>query len=417
MKVAVFGAGIIGVSSAWWLARAGHEVEVIERRPGVALETSRANGGQISVCYAEPWASAHMLKKVLRWIGRANAPLRVSPRLDPRQWLWCARYLNECRAPRFAANLRAMVTLAQYSRATLRELRADLGVEYDHLERGILAFYRDPREFEYAQASAARMRELGVDRRIVDAAEVLRIEPALAAARDPIVGGDFTVDDESGDVHLFTRALAERAQAAGVIFRFNTRVSRLVPVNDRISVAELLEPDGFFRSLRADAYVVALGSFSPQLLAPLWVSCPVWPAKGYSATFRLRDPAAAPMVSLVDQEAKIVVSRLGDHLRMAGTAEIGGYSRALDTGRCNQLAEHARSLFPSALDFDNVQFWSGLRPTTPSNVPLIGRSRIRNLYLNTGHGSLGWTMGAGSGRVLADLVSGRAPDIRFPFLD
>ncbi|WP_298017905.1 D-amino acid dehydrogenase [uncultured Castellaniella sp.] len=417
MKIAVFGAGIIGVSSAWWLARAGHEVEVIDRRAGAALETSRANGGQISVCYAEPWASVHTLKKVLRWIGRADAPLRVSLRLDPRQWLWCARYLYECRAPRFAANLRAMVALAQYSRATLRELRAELGIDYDHLERGILAFYRDPREFEHARASAALMRELGVDRRIVDAAEVLRIEPALAAARDPIVGGDFTADDESGDVHLFTRALAERARDAGVAFRFNTRVSRLVPVDGRISVAELIEPDGFFRSLHADAYVVALGSFSPMLLAPLGISCPVWPAKGYSATFRLRDPAAAPVVSLVDQEAKIVTSRLGDHLRVAGTAEIGGYSRALDTGRCNQLAQHARSLFPSALDFDNVQFWSGLRPTTPSNVPLIGRSRIRNLYLNTGHGSLGWTMGAGSGRVLADLVSGRTPDIRFPFLD
>ncbi len=416
MKVAVYGAGIIGVSSAWWLARAGHEVEVIERRPGVALETSRANGGQISVCYAEPWASRHTLKKVLRWLGRADAPLRLSLRPDPRQWLWCLQFLRECRAPRFAANLRAMVTLAQYSRATLRELRAALGIEYDHLERGILAFYRDPREFEQACASAAQMRALGVDRRIVDAAEVLRIEPALAAARDPIVGGDFTADDESGDVHLFTRALADRARAGGVRFRFNTRVNRLVAVNGRVSVAELVEPDGFFRPLHADIHVVALGSFTPALLAPLGLSCPVWPAKGYSATFGLRDAAGAPVVSLIDQAAKIVTSRLGDRLRVAGTAEIGGYSRALDTSRCNHLVEHARSLFPSALDFDTVQFWSGLRPTTPSNVPLIGQTRVRNLYLNTGHGSLGWTMGAGSGRVLADLVSGRSPDIDFPFL-
>ncbi|MDY0308517.1 MAG: D-amino acid dehydrogenase [Castellaniella sp.] len=417
MKIAVFGAGIIGVSSAWWLARAGHEVEVIERRPGAALETSRANGGQISVCYAEPWASAHTLRKVLRWIGRSDAPLRVSPRLEPRQWLWCARFLNECRASRFTANLRAMVSLARYSRATLREMRAELGIEYDHLERGILAFYRDPQAFEHAQVSAAQMRELGVDRRIVDAAEVLRIEPALAASREPIIGGDFTADDESGDVHQFTRALAERAQGAGVRFRYDTRVNRLIPVEGRISVAELIGPDGTFQSLHADAYVLALGSFTPQLAAPLGLSCPVWPAKGYSATFRLRDPAAAPMVSLVDQESKLVFSRLGDRLRMAGTAEIGGYSRVLDTGRCNRLVEQARALFPSALDFANVQFWSGLRPTTPSNVPLIGRTRIRNLYLNTGHGSLGWTMGAGSGRVLADLVSGRAPDIDFPFLD
>jgi D-amino-acid dehydrogenase len=416
MKVAVFGAGIIGVSSAWWLAQAGHEVEVIERRSGVALETSRANGGQISVCYAEPWASAHTLRKVLRWIGRADAPLRVTPRLSPRQWLWCARFLYECRAPRFAANLRAMVQLARYSRATLGGMRADLGLEYDHLERGILAFYRDPREFEHARASAALMQELGVDRRIVDAAEVLRIEPALAQGNAGIVGGDYTADDESGDVHLFTRALAERARAAGVNFRFNTRVNRLVPVNGRISVAELVEPDGFFRPLHADVYVLALGSFTPALTGPLGLSCPVYPAKGYSATFQLREPAAAPVVSLVDQEKKIVMSRLGDRLRMAGTAELGGYSRALNTARCNQFVEHARALFPSALDFDTVQFWSGLRPTTPSNVPLIGRTRLRNLYLNTGHGSLGWTMGAGSGRVLADLVSGRTPEIDFPFL-
>src|SRR5690606_14466986 len=217
----------------------------------------------------------------------------------------------------------------RYSRATLGELRAELGIEYDHLERGILAFYRDPREFEYASVSAERMRAVGVDRRMVDAAEVLRIEPALAAARDPIVGGDFTADDESGDVHLFTRALAERAQAAGVTFRYGTQVNRLVPVNGRISVAELIEPDGFFRPLQADAYVLALGSFTPALTGPLGLSCPVWPAKGYSATFRLRDPDAAPMVSLLDQESKIVFSRLGDQLRMAGTAEVGGYSRAL----------------------------------------------------------------------------------------
>src|SRR5690606_9997322 len=280
MKVAVFGAGIIGVSSAWWLARAGHEVEVIERRAGAALETSRANGGQISVCYAEPWASKHTLRKVLRWLGRADAPLRVSPRLDPRQWLWCARFLAECRESRFAPNLRAMVILAKYSRATLRELRAELDIEYDHLERGILAFYRDPREFEHAQASAAQMRELGIDRRIVDAAEVLRIEPALAASRDPIIGGDFTADDESGDVHLFTRALAEKAREAGVYFRYGTRVNRLVPVDGRISVAELIEPDGYFRPLQADAYVLALGSFTPGIAVPLGLACPVWPAKG-----------------------------------------------------------------------------------------------------------------------------------------
>lgn len=416
MKIAVFGAGIIGVSSAWWLAQSGHEVEVIERRAGVALETSRANGGQISVCYAEPWANPHTLRKVLRWLGRRDAPLAFSPRLSPRQWLWCARYLMQCRNSRYIENLRAMVRMAQYSRGCLQDLRTRLNLHYDHLERGILAFYRDPREFDHARRSAALMQELGVSRRVIDADEVLSIEPALGALRGQIIGGDYTAEDESGDVHLFTRALAEHARAAGVQFRFDTRLSRLVPGDGRIAVAEVIEPDGWFRPLHADVYVLALGSFTPDLLGSLGIDCPVYPAKGYSATFSLRDPAAAPQVSLIDQESKIVFSRLGDRLRMAGTAEIGGYSRALNTRRCNNLVQQARAMFPSALDFDNVQYWAGLRPTTPSNVPLIGRTPVGNLYLNTGHGSLGWTMGVGSGKALADLVSRRTPEIDFPFL-
>lgn len=416
MKVAVFGGGIIGVASAWWLAQSGHEVEVIERCSGPARETSRANGGQISVCYAEPWASPHTLRKVLRWLARRDAPLMFSPRLSVRQWAWCARYLRECMPERFEPNMRAMVQMAQYSRSTLQSMRAELGIDYSHLERGILAFYRHPAELEHAQMSAALMRDLGVDRRAIDADEVVRIEPALAGVRDQIVGGDYTAEDESGDVHAFTCALAERARDAGVVFRFNTQLSRFVASDGRVSVAEIIEPDGWYRPLHADAYVAALGSFTPDAVNPLGIPCPVYPAKGYSATFRITNPGAAPEVSLIDQAAKIVFSRFGDHLRMAGTVEIGGYSRALNTRRCNNMVQRARELFPSALDFDNVQFWSGLRPTTPSNIPLIGRTAMRNLYLNTGHGSLGWTMGVGSGRALADLVSGRKPEVDFPFL-
>lgn len=416
MKIAVFGSGIIGVSSAWWLARDGHEVEVIDRRSGPAQETSKANGGQISVCYAEPWANPHTLRKVLRWLGRRDAPMVFTPRLSVRQWLWCARYLRECMPGRFESNMRALVHMALYSRATLQGMRVELGIEYSHLERGILAFYRDPLELEHARRSAALMRELGVARHDVDADEVVRIEPALAGLRSGIVGGDYTAEDESGDVHAFTCALAERARKAGVVFRYDTQLSRLVAGEGRVSVAEVIEPDGWYRPLHADAYVVALGSFSPDIVNPLGISCPVYPAKGYSATFRVINPAAAPEVSLIDQGAKIVFSRFGDHLRMAGTAEIGGYSRALNTHRCNNLVQRAREMFPSALDFDTVQFWSGLRPTTPSNIPLIGRTGLRNLYLNTGHGSLGWTMGAGSGRALADLVSNRKPEVDFPFL-
>lgn len=414
MKLAVLGAGLAGVSSAWWLAQAGHEVVVVDRRAGPALETSRANGGHVSVCQAEPWASPQALRALRHWLGRAGAPLQL--RLSPHQWLWCLRFLWQCRASRFPVNVRAMVALAKYSRDTLQGLRSQLDLDYDQSTQGILVVYRSAPSLEQAHRSAALLHDLGVERRWVERDEIVRLEPALASATG-IVGGEFSADDETGDAYRFTQALAEHARAAGVSFRFNTRVNRLVSVNGRVSVAELVEPDGFFRPLHADAYVLALGSFTPMVTRPLGVACPVYPAKGYSATFALRDAAAAPRVGLVDHDARIVCARLGDHLRVAGTVEIGNYSRALNTARCNQLVEHARNLFPSALDFAKVQFWSGLRPATPSSVPLIGRTRLRNLYLNTGHGGLGWTFGAGSGRALADLVSGQTPEVDFPFLD
>jgi len=416
MKIAVLGSGIIGTSSAWWLQRAGHEVIVLERGTGPAQETSLANGGQISVSYAEPWANPHAPLKLLKWMFRDDAPLLFRPQFDWRQWAWGLAFLRECLPARLAPNIRAMVRLAEYSRATLQAMRAELGIRYDHLERGILNFYRDPAEFDASQKSAGLMRDFGVDRRIVSVDEIVAIEPALARYRAHIVGGDYTPEDESGDVHVFTSELAQRARQAGVEFRFSTRVTRLVAEGGRIAAAELIGPDGRYASLQADAYVAALGSHTPQLVRPLGVPCPVYPVKGYSATFPVRDPAGAPTVSLTDSRNKVVISRLGERLRLAGTGELSGYSRALSAPRCEALARLARELFPDALDFEGVQYWSGLRPSTPSNVPLIGRTRIPNLYLNTGHSTLGWTMGAGSGRALADIVSGRRPEPEFPFL-
>lgn len=416
MKVAVLGSGIIGISSAWWLSQAGHDVVVLDRCTGPAQETSLANGAQVSVSYAEPWANPQAPLKLLRWMFRDDAPLLFRPQLDWRQWMWGLAFLRECLPSRLAPNIRAMVRMAEYSRTTLRSMRAELGIEYDHLERGILNFYRDPHEFEMSQRAAGLMRDFGVERRVVSADEVISIEPALAPHRATIVGGDFTPEDESGDVHLFTVALAQRCADAGVEFRYSTRVTRLITEAGQIQGVELINPDGTFGSLSADAYVVAMGSFSPALVRPLGVPCNVYPAKGYSATFPILDPAGAPSVSLTDSSHKIVFSRLGDRLRMAGTAELSGYSRSLNTGRCDSMTRLARELFPDALDFEHVSYWSGLRPSTPSNVPLIGRTRIPNLYLNTGHGTLGWTMGVGSGRALADLLSGRRPEPEFPFL-
>ena len=416
MKVVVMGSGIIGVSTAWWLRQAGHDVVVIDREPGAAQETSRANGGQISVSYAEPWANPQAPLKLLKWLVTDNAPMVFRPQADWRQWAWGLAFLRECFPKRVPKNIRAMVSLAEYSLKTLRSMREELGIEYQHLSRGILNIYRDPEQFEASQMAASYMRDFGVDRRIVSVDEVLAIEPALAPAINDIVGGDYTADDESGDIHLFTQALARKAHDAGVQFMYSTQINRLTAEGGQVTGVEVIDPEGVFQEVKGDAYVAALGAYTPHLVNPLGVSCLVYPAKGYSATFKVTNPDAAPMVSLTDSEHKVVFSRLGDTLRMAGTAELGGYSRALNTKRCQSMVSLAKGLFPSALDFDNVKFWSGLRPSTPSNVPLIGQTKVSNLYLNTGHGTLGWTMGAGSGRVLADIISGQKPEPDFPFL-
>lgn len=417
MKVVVLGSGIIGTSSAWWLRQAGHEVVVVDRAAGPARETSFANGGQLSVSYAEPWANPQAPLRILQWMLRDDSPLLFRPRADVAQWLWGVRFLRECLPGRLEPNVRAMLQLAQYSLRTLKEMRAELQLQYDGLERGILTFYRRQQDFEHAQRAASIMRDLGVDRRIVSADEAIAIEPALAARRELIVGGDYTSTDESGDAHRFTVELAAHAQRQGVEFMFSTQVTCLLAEGGRVHAVEAIGPDGHYVRIRGDAFVVALGSESPALLRPLGIGCPVYPTKGYSATFPVLDPARAPAVSLTDYAHKVVMTRLGDRLRVAGTAELSGYSRALNTVRCESLSMIVRQLFPEGvLDLNSPNYWSGLRPTTPSGVPLVGRTRIRNLFLNTGHGTLGWTMGAGSGRVIADIVSGRKPEPEFPYL-
>jgi len=416
MKIAVLGSGIIGTASAWWLQQAGHDVVVIERNPGPAQETSRANGGQIAVSYAEPWANPQAPMQLLRWLLREDAALRFHLTADPRQWWWGARFLRECLPARARRNLRAMVHLAQYSRTVLRTMRAHLAIDDDHRQTGILTLYRQHRDLQAAQQAADAMRDIGIDRRAVSVDELLALEPALTGARDQFVGGDYTQDDESGDCYRFTIALAQHAQQAGVDFHFNTQVSRLICGNGRMQAVEVIDAQGLYQTLHVDACVVALGSHSARCVAPLGIACHVYPAKGYSATFRLHDGGAGPRVSLTDYANKVVYSRLGDTLRMAGTVEISGWSQALSPARCAAMVSMAQALFPAMLDTDTVQFWSGLRPATPSNVPMIGRTRIQGLYLNTGHGALGWTMGAGSGKALADLVDGKRPELEFPFL-
>ena len=363
--------------------------------------------------YAEPWANPQAPFKLLKWMFQEDAPLLFRPQLDWRQWMWGLAFLRECLPGRLAPNIRAMVRMAEYSRATLRAMRADLGIQYDHLERGILNFYRDPQEFENSQRAAGLMRDFGVERRVVSADEVIAIEPALAPHRNTIVGGDYTPEDESGDVHLFTVALAEHCARAGVEFRYNTQATRLLTAGGNVQGVELIDPDGRYGTLSADAYVVAMGSFSPAMLRPLGIPCNVYPAKGYSATFPIVRPDAAPVVSLTDSSHKIVFSRLGDRLRMAGTAELSGYSRGLNTARCEALTRLARQLSRRAR-FRARRRRACARPRLqrahhrPQSYPqFVCQHGTRYARLDDGC----WL-----GPALADVVSGRQPEPEFPFL-
>jgi D-amino-acid dehydrogenase len=419
MKVIVLGSGIIGTASAWFLNKAGHDVSVIERQPGAAQETSFANGGQISVSHAEPWANPAAPMKVLKWLGQEDAPLLFRLRPEWLQWKWGLSFLRECTPARTAHNIRQIVAISEYSRQTLQAVRAETGIDYDYLTQGILHFYTDQKDFEESLPAARLMRELGCPRDSISADDVVKIEPALAKIRDKIVGGDYTATDESGDVYKFTTGLARKAQQAGVDFRFNTTVTRLLTEGAgaaaRITGVEIITPDGRHQVLRADAFVLAMGSFSVPLVKPLGIDLMIYPGKGYSATYTVTNPDAAPSVSLTDDGYKLVLSRLGDRLRVAGTCELNGYTRELNTTRCEAITRRTRELFPDACDYDNPVYWAGLRPLTPSNVPYIGKTKFSNLFLNTGHGTLGWTMGCGSGRAIADIVSGRQPEVDFAF--
>ena len=417
MRVAVLGAGVVGTTTAWYLARAGHEVTVVDRQPGAGLETSFANGGQISVSQSEPWASPANLRKALKWLLREDAPLLFRPQLSWQQLSWGGRFLYESLPSRFRFNVREMVNLGRYSREALRELTRETGIEYDRLARGILQFYTDENEFDAACETLALVREYGIERELKTVDEAIAIEPALASARDKLIGATYSPADESGDAARFTQNLAGLSKKAGVRFLFRTSIEALESAGDRVTGVRLRRESGETASLVADAFVVALGSYSPLLLRPIGISIPVYPAKGYSATLVTQGYTEAPHVSLTDEVYKIVFSRLGERLRIAGTAEFAGYDTGLNMVRCAALVKRAQALFPRAADYSHPVYWAGLRPATPSNCPLIGRTaRYSNLYLNTGHGTLGWTEACGSGRALADIVSGKPPEVEYHFL-
>ena len=430
MKIIVLGAGIIGISTAWHLLELGHEVTVVDRQSDAAMETSFGNAGQISVSYCEPWANRDAPLKALKWMFSKDAPLLFRPRLDWQQWRWSLLFLGQCNDAAFERNVQQLVALGAYSHAALKDVVTATGIDYQRLEHGIAHYYTDQKSFDTAGEAAALMRKYGVSRQVVSRDELLRIEPAFSAFAHRIVGGTYTPSDESGDARLFTQALAQRCAARGATFYYGHDVVRLNKAGDTMaSIA--IRPVASDASgakplvLTADQFVVACGSYSAPLLRTVGVDLPIYPGKGYSATFKLLQPGKAPRVSTIDDEKKIAMSRLGDSLRVAGTIEVGDYNLSLDNAvaraRCQMLSERIEAVLPGVCDTRNEaqggtpQYWAGLRPATPTNVPYIGQTKVNKLWVNAGHGTLGWTHGAGSGKALAELMSGQQPDMAFNF--
>ncbi len=406
MRVMVLGSGVIGTSVAYYLARAGHEVEVVDRQPGPALETSFANAGEVSPGYSAPWAGPGVPIKAIKWMLMHHSPLVIKPMLDPAMWRWGAAMLRNCTEARYRVNKGRMVRLAEYSRDCLKVLRAETGIAYDERTQGTLQLFRTQKQLDGTAKDIEILREYGVPFELLDRAGYLRHEPALAEVQHKFVGGLRLPGDETGDCFKFTQELARRAESLGVRFRFGVDIQAVERQGDRISGVRTAAG-----TLGADRYVLALGSYSTQMLAPLGIRIPVYPVKGYSITVPITDASAAPESTIMDETHKVAVTRLGDRIRVGGTAQLSGFDLRLVEDRRRTLEFVVEDLFPRGGDVSRAEFWTGLRPMTPDGTPIVGGTAIDNLYLSTGHGTLGWTMAAGTGRVMADLISGRAPEI------
>ncbi len=406
MHVAVLGAGVIGTSVAYYLGRAGHRVTVLDRQPGVGLETSFANAGEVSPGYSAPWAGPGVPVKAIKWLLMQHRPLVIWPLADRAMWRWGLAMLANCNARAYETNKSRMLRLAEYSRDCLRRLRAETGIAYDERTQGTLQLFRTQKQLDGTGADVEILRRFGVAFELHDRDGCVRHEPALARVRDKFVGGLRLPGDETGDCFKFTQRLAEMAAALGVEFRYGAQIARLSAASGRIEGVATS-----FGAVTADAYVLALGSYSPLLARPLGLGLPVYPVKGYSITVPITDAAGAPESTVMDETHKVAVTRLGDRIRVGGTAELAGYNLNPREARRATLEHVVADLFPAGGDVARAEFWTGLRPMTPDGTPIVGPTRYSNLFLATGHGTLGWTMAAGTGRVLADLVSGRAPEI------
>lgn len=406
MRVLVLGGGVVGTTSAYYLAREGFEVTVIDRQPAVAEETSHANAGQISPGYASPWAAPGVPLKAIKWMLQKHAPLSIKPTGDINQYLFMARMLRNCTAARYAVNKERMVRLSEYSRDCLDELRAETGIQYEGRQRGTTQLFRTQAQLDSAAKDIAVLEQMGVPYELLDRNTLATAEPALAKVSHKLTGGLRLPNDQTGDCLMFTRRIAEMARELGVEFRFNQTIERLDYTGDRLNGVWI---DGKLET--ADSYVMALGSYSPHLLAPLGITAPIYPLKGYSITVPITNPDMAPVSTMLDETYKVAITRFDNRIRVGGMAEIRGFDLKIDPRKGDTLKMIVNDLFPDAADTTSIDLWTGLRPATPDGTPIIGPTRYRNLFLNTGHGTLGWTMACGSARLLADLLAKKKPQI------
>lgn len=412
MRVLVMGSGVIGTTSAYYLARAGFEVVVVDRQPAVAMETSFANAGQVSPGYASPWAAPSVPLKAMKWLMQRHAPLAIKLTGDIHQYLWMAQMLRNCTAARYAVNKERMVRLSEYSRDCLDELRAETGIDYEGRQCGTTQLFRTQAQLDNAAKDIAVLDASGVPYELLDRAGIARAEPALATVSEKLSGALRLPNDQTGDCQMFTTKLADMARKLGVEFRFNQGIERLQFAGNRLEGVWI---DGQLE--KADRYVLALGSYSPQMLKPLGIRAPVYPLKGYSLTVPISDPSMAPVSTVLDETYKVAITRFEERIRVGGMAEIAGHDLSLNPRRRETLEMVVGDLFPQGGDPSSAELWTGLRPATPDGTPIIGGTRYRNLYLNTGHGTLGWTMACGSGRLLADMLAQKRTQISTDGLD
>ncbi len=405
MKVLILGSGVVGVTSAWYLAQAGHEVTVIDRSSGPAEETSAGNAGQISPGYASPWAAPGIPLKAVKWMFQKHSPLSIRPDGTTFQLQWMLQMLKNCTLPHYQQNKSRMVRIAEYSRDCLKDLRATTGIRYEGRQGGTLQLFRTEQQFESASKDIKVLEEAGVPYRLLQSGELHCIEPALAATQHKLTGGLQLPNDETGDCQLFTRRLAAMAEEAGVTFRYNVTIDQLLRDGNSISGVKCGT-----ETLTADRYIVACGSYSTALLKDI-VSIPVYPLKGYSLTIPVKNADGAPESTILDETYKVAVTRFDNRIRVGGMAEIVGFNTKLLPARRETLEMVVRDLYPEGGFVEQATFWTGLRPMTPDGTPIVGRTPLTNLYLNTGHGTLGWTMACGSGKLIADIISGNTPDI------